>query len=238
MIVKKITATGVICGLLSLGLPAPARAGGLSPYPVASEFTQIANNIQLVISYATLANQYATQIQQYQRQIIDGTILSNQQFGNLSQDLVGLQHVVQGGNSLSYSMANLDSQFSSKFPTYASMPNTSFATRYSTWSQTSMDSTRTALDAAGMQSDQMTTDQQTLDILKQHSVGAQGQLEAAEVGNEIAVQQAQEMMKLRQLMMADMQSKAAFQAQQIAQQDEAAHAASFFNSTHMYDKAR
>ncbi len=234
MIVKKITATGVICGLLSLGLPAPARAGGLSPYPVASEFTQIANNIQLVISYATLANQYATQIQQYQRQIIDGTILSNQQFGNLSRDLVGLQHVVQGGNSLSYSMANLDSQFSSKFATLGYAPKTSFATRYAQWSQSSMDSTRTALDGAGMQSDQMTTDQQTLDVLKQHSQSAQGQLEAAEVGNEIAVQQAQEMMKLRQLMMSDMQMKAAFQAQQIAQQDEGQRSAGFFQSTAHY----
>ena len=44
---------------------------------------------------------------------------------------------------------------------------------------------------------------------------ANGRMQAIEVGNEIAENQAEQLMKLRQLMMADMQSKAAFQSAQI-----------------------
>ncbi len=40
-------------------------------------------------------------------------------------------------------------------------------------------------------------------------------MQALEVGNQIAENQAEQLMKLRQLMMADMQSKAAFQSAQV-----------------------
>jgi type IV secretion system protein TrbJ len=63
------------------------------------------------------------------------------------------------------------------------------------------------------------------------SQGAGGELEATQVGSQIAEQQVQQLMKLRQLMMTDMQSKAAYQAQQIAQDQQTKQAAQNFWST-------
>ncbi len=142
---------------------------------------------------------------------------------------------VQRGNSLSYAMGNLDSQFTSKFASVGYAPTTNYASRYAEWSNTSMDSTRSALEAAGVQSDQLSTEQDLLEQLQSMSAGTDGQLKAIQTGNQVAAMEVQQLMKLRQLMMADMQSKAAFQAQQIAQTDEQQRALGFFKGPKLYD---
>ncbi len=224
MIWKKLGAGTALAGLLTLSAPPPARAGGLSPYPVASEFTQLANNIQLILQLAQQVDMYKKQLDQYAQQIKDGTIVGSQFFGPIRSDLVGLQQVVQRGNSLSYAMGNLDSQFTAKFAALGYAPQTSYASRYADWSKTSMDSTRSALEAAGMQNDQLATEQDLIE-----------QLQDIQTGNQIAAMEAQQMMKLRQLMMSDMQSKAAFQAQQISQSDEQQRALGFFQNPKLYN---
>lgn len=231
---QKLTAGVAMCGLLTLGAPPPARAGGLSPYPLASELTQILNNVQLVLQYSQQVEQYYTQLNQYERQIKDGTIIGTQFFGPIRSDLTGLQSVVQRGNSLSYAMGNLDSQFTSKFAALGYAPTTSYASRYAQWSKTSMDTTQSALDAAGLQGQQLSSEQDLVEQLQDMSQNSDGQLKAIQVGSQIAAMQVQELMKLRQLMMADMQSKAAFQAQQISQNDEANRSLGFFGSSDVY----
>ena len=235
MILKKLTAGTALAGLLTLSAPPPARAGGLSPYPVASEYTQVINMVQLIGQYAQQVAAVKKQLDQYAQQIKDGTIVGTQFFGPIRSDLVGLQQVVQQGNSLSYAMGNLDSQFSSKFARLGYAPQTSYASRYADWSKTSMDSTRSALDAAGMQSGQMTTEEDLIEQLQDMSSSTDGQLKAIQTGNQIAAMEAQQLMKLRQLMMADMQSKAAFQAQQISQTDEQQRALGFFQNPKLYN---
>lgn len=235
MIWKKLGAGTALAGLLTLSAPPPARAGGLSPYPVASEFTQLANNIQLILQLAQQVDMYKKQLDQYAQQIKDGTIVGSQFFGPIRSDLVGLQQVVQRGNSLSYAMGNLDSQFTAKFAALGYAPQTSYASRYADWSKTSMDSTRSALEAAGMQNDQLATEQDLIEQLQDMSASSDGQLKAIQTGNQIAAMEAQQMMKLRQLMMSDMQSKAAFQAQQISQSDEQQRALGFFQNPKLYN---
>ena len=56
------------------------------------------------------------------------------------------------------------------------------------------------------------------------STGAGGQMQAVEVGNQIAEQQVEQLMSLRQLMLTDLQSKQAYQAEQI-QKEQADNAA-------------
>ena len=72
-----------------------------------------------------------------------------------------------------------------------------------------------ALKAAGLQNDQFNSDAALLKTLQGQSTTAVGRMQAIEVGNQIAENQAEQLMKLRQLMMADMQSKAAFQSAQV-----------------------
>lgn len=231
---RKVSAGVAMCGLLTLGAPPPARAGGLSPYPLASEFTQLLNNIQLVLQYSQQVEQYYTQLNQYERQIKDGTIIGTQFFGPIRSDLLGLQSVVQRGNSLSYAMGNLDSQFTSKFASVGYAPTTNYAARYAQWSQTSMNTTQATLDAAGLQNAQIDDEEDLVEQLQDMSQSSDGQLQAIQVGSQIAAMQVQQLMKLRQLMMADMQSKASFQAQQISQSDEQQRALGFFTTTQHY----
>jgi len=57
--------------------------------------------------------------------------------------------------------------------------------------------------------------QAVLAQLRTMSMGAGGQMEAAQIGNQIAEQQVEQLMALRQLMLVDLQSKQAYQAEQI-----------------------
>ena len=231
---QKISAGVAMCGLMTLGAPPPARAGGLRRYPLASEFTQILNNVQLVLQYSQQVEQYYTQLQQYERQIKDGTIVGTQFFGPIRSDLTGLQSIVQRGNSLSYAMGNLDSQFTSKFASVGYAPTTSYASRYAQWSQSSMATTQSTLDAAGLQNQDLSDEQDLIEQLQDMSQSSDGQLKAIQTGSQIAAMEVQELMKLRQLMMSDMQSKAAFQAQQIAQSDDSQRQLGFFSTTQHY----
>lgn len=219
-----LTAAGVFC--IGFGAPRQAEA---TAFIAATEPTQILNNIALLEQYIQQGQQYLTQISQYERQIKDGTIIGPQMFGPVAQDLMGLQRVVQGGEALSYNMGNLDQQFTAKFGGFGYKPTQNFSLNYKQWSQTSLDSTQHALGAANLQSSQLASEQALLSQLTTMSQSSDGQLQAIQVGNQVASEQIDQLMKLRQLMMADMQSKASFQAAQTQiAADAAADSSSFF----------
>jgi Conjugal transfer/entry exclusion protein len=67
-------------------------------------------------------------------------LLPGQVFGTISNDLNALASIVQGGQALSYSLANLDSLFKARFPGYG-YSSTGYYVRYRNWSQTSLDTT-------------------------------------------------------------------------------------------------
>ena len=118
---------------------------------------------------------------------------------------------------LAYSMANLDGQFRSRFRGYAYNAR-SYYLDYRDWSQTTLDTIRGTLRAAGLQSQQLQSEQAVLAGLRGMAQSSVGRMEALQVANQIAEQQVQQLMKLRELMLADLQSKQAFQAAQIQRQ--------------------
>jgi P-type conjugative transfer protein TrbJ len=81
-----------------------------------------------------------------------------------------------------------------------------------------------SLRAVGVQGQQLNNAQAVLAQLRTMSTGAGGQMQAVEVGNQIAEQQVEQLMALRQLMLTDLQSKQAYQAEQI-QKEQADNAA-------------
>ena len=164
-------------------------------------------------------------------QLRNAATLRSQLFGPIRSDLLRLSQVTQGGQSLSYSMANLDSEFLNRYGSAGYNPNVNFADQYHTWSQTSLDTTQKSLDTIGLQYSQMQSEQDLLDSYDSMSQGSGGELEATQVGSQIAEQQVQQLMKLRQLMMTDMQSKATFQAQQVMQDQHNKEALQNFWST-------
>jgi P-type conjugative transfer protein TrbJ len=127
-------------------------------------------------------------------------------------------------------MSNMDGAFRLRFPGYST--STNFGQSYQGWSQTSLDSTLGALSAAGLQNSQFDSDTALLQTLQQQSTSAVGRMQAIEVGNQIAENQSEQLMKLRQLMMADMQSKAAYQGSIVqAEATKQANSDAFFGQT-------
>ena len=211
---------------VTLQEPPRAEAGAF-----ATEYTQLLNHAQLIMQYLRQAEQLAEAIKQTTDMIKNSKLLPGQIFGPISNDLNALAAIVQGGQALSYSLANLDSLFRTRFPGYG-YSSTGYYVRYRNWSQTSLDTTLGALRAAGLQGQQLQSEQSVLNSLRSMAQSTNGRMEALQVMGQISEQQVQQLMKLRELMMADMSSKQSYQAA-VIQKQAASEAATekFFNWT-------
>ena len=160
-----------------------------------------------------------------------GTPLTNQVYGPVTQDLQQLAQVVLGGQALAYSMANLDVQFRNTFKGYnQAFSPTAYYQNYQQWSQTSLDTTHSTLKAMGLQGAQLQNEQTVLAALHQMMQTPIGRMQAIQIGSDLSEQQVEQLMKLRQLMILDLQSKQAYQAEQIQkQQADVAAQQQFFN---------
>lgn len=199
----------------------PARAGVLAGF--ATEWTQIANNLQLITSYIRQGEELRQKILMVLDMAKNTAELPFQVFGPIMAEISSLAGIVQSGRSLAYSMANLDAEFRNRFRGWGYNARAWF-TDYRNWSQTSLDTTLGTLRAAGLQSQQMQSEEAVLQKLRGMANSSDGRLKAVQVANQIAEQQVQQLMKLRQLILADLQSKQAFQAAQI-QREAASEAA-------------
>jgi P-type conjugative transfer protein TrbJ len=208
---KRLIAVAVLVGIACSVTPV-AQAGAF-----ATEVTQLLNHAQLIMQYIRQGEQLVNEIKMYENMLRNTKQLSGQTFGSIQNDINALANIVQGGMALSYSLANLDGQFRARYPNYTYSANTYYKD-YAKWSQTSMDTTLGTLRAAGLQGQQLQSEQAVLASLRTMSQTSDGQMQALQVVSQIAEQQVQQLMKLRELMMADMSSKQAYQATTIQRQ--------------------
>ncbi|MBV9505841.1 MAG: P-type conjugative transfer protein TrbJ [Acidobacteriia bacterium] len=202
----------------------PAMAG-----PYATEFTQVLNHIELVESYVVQAAQLAKLVQILADAVKNSKHNSAQMFGNIGADLSALASIVQGGRAIAYSLGDLDAVWQKTYPGYTGYARTGYYTRYQNWAQTTLDTVIGAMRAANLQSQDMSNEVSLITNLESQSESADGRLLALNVLTQMADQQAQQMEKLREIMLADMQSKAAYYGTIIQQHsDQAAAAQNFF----------
>lgn len=228
---KTVVVLVVAFSMLFVAVPIESDAGVIAG--VATEWTQILNHVQLIQSYIRQGLQLVNELKHYQLALKESLIQPNQVFGVIQQDLGQLGQLVQGGRALAYSMANLDAQFRNTFTGYG-FRTQGYYQDYQKWSQTSLDTTLNSLKAAGFHGQQLQSQQAILAALRAQSTGASGEVQAIEVGNQIAEQQVEQLMALRQLMLVDLQSKQAYQAEQIQKEQAAAAAGQqVFGKQHM-----
>ena len=212
------------------------RAGVVGGF--ATEWTQIMNNIQLTLQYEEQLQEAMTQIQQFQTQVMNlqeaykqttamTQGLTNFNFGEIANDLNSINGAVQYGNSMAYTMANMDQEFNSRFPGYGSTTGASYPGLYRQWYSTNLDTAHAALKVTGLQYSQLNDDAALTQTLQQQSQNSTTLLQTMQVSNSMAAQEIAELEKLRQLIMTDIQSKATYQAQQASQ----AEAGEDLNST-------
>ena len=198
---KKLLLKGGAAALL-IAASAPSFAGAVAG---ATEPTQILNNVQLVL-------QYAQQVTMVENQLKELASLPGQVWGSAQQDLSALTQVVSAGQALSYTMQNVDQQFKQQYPGYQS--GTNYSGSYQTWSNNTLDNVRSALNAAGLQSSQFATERSALSAIQAMANNPTGQTQAIQAGAMIASQTVDQLQKLRQLMMAQMQSQDTYIAEQ------------------------
>jgi len=212
--------------LLALAVQAPSHAQ-LGAF--ATEATQLVNHAQLVMQYIRQGTQLSNELNMYANMLRNSQPLSAQTFGAISNDLSALANIVQGGQALAYSLGNLDQLFRQMYPGYG-YNSGAYYLQYRNWSQTSLDTTLGTLRAAGLQGQQLQSEQAILRSLKASLQGAGGHQAALQALGDISEHQVEQLMKLRELMIADMSSKQAYQAAVIQRQAVGAAATErFFN---------
>jgi type IV secretion system protein TrbJ len=209
----------VVLLAISVQSPPVVEAGAF-----ATEFTQLLNHGQLVMEYIRQGEQLANELKMYADMLRNVKNLPNQVFGPISTDINALSAIVQGGQALAYSLGNLDQVFRQTYAGYGYNAR-AYYLNYRNWSQTSLDTTLGALRAAGLQGQQLQSEQAVLGALRGMASSSDGRMQALQVLGQISEQQVQQLMKLRELMMADMSSKQAYQAAMV-QHEAAAEAAS------------
>jgi type IV secretion system protein TrbJ len=197
-----------ILALLAFSAQNPKRveAGAL-----ATEVTQLLNHAQLVLQYIRQGAQLANELNMYANMLKNTRMLSAHSFGAILNDVNALAAIVQGGQALAYSLGNLDQRFRQTYPGYG-YNSRAYYTQYRNWSQTSLDTTLGTLRAAGLQGQQLQSEQAIVASLRSSLAGTDGRLQALHALGDISEQQVEQLMKLRALMMADMSSKQAYQA--------------------------
>lgn len=209
---KKTIIAAIVSASLVAAVP-PSFAGSVAGFGGATEVTQLANNVELVNLYLQQVQSYATQLQQYQNMIQNTLNIPAQVWGAIEGDLMGVASVVQQGQALAYSAANIASQFENTFKGFT-FTGTDFKKEYRDLTRKTLDTLKGTLSAANLQSQQFATEEMIMRQLRAMSQSATGQMQAIQVGVQIAEQQVQQLQKLRQLMMAQLSQQNTYLAAQ------------------------
>lgn len=197
-------------------LPEISVAGGATGE--ATEFTQLANNAELInlleksgvqvenqlTQISQLAEQIQNQLKIYDNMLQNTAQLPDHIWGQVESDLKKLQSVVSQGEGIAFSMGNADDVLKQRFKSFAdlksNLPNgETFSSSYQSWSDTNRDTIAGTLKAANLTADQFSSEESTMDSLRSMSETSNGQMKALQVGHQIAAQQVAQMQKLRGL---------------------------------------
>ncbi|ODT21344.1 MAG: P-type conjugative transfer protein TrbJ [Kaistia sp. SCN 65-12] len=242
-------ATIIAAVMLSATLPDTAYAGGVTGQ--ATEWTQLANNAELVslvgksaeqvnnqiTQISQLAEQIQNQLNIYNNLLQNTAQLPNHIWGQVESDLNSLQNVVAQGQGVAFSMGNIDDVLKQRFQSFAEMKSdlpdgASFSTTYQNWSDTNRDTIAGMLKAANLTADEFSSEESTMSSLRSMSESSDGQMKALQVGHQIAAQQVAQMQKLRGLVSQQMTMMGTWFQSEQAQKDLAqARREQFFNGT-------
>jgi P-type conjugative transfer protein TrbJ len=212
---KSKVLTAALIGTAAM-LPDISVAGGVTGE--ATEFTQLANNAELikllessgvqvenqVKQISQLAEQIQNQLSIYENMLQNTAQLPNHIWGQVEGDLKKLQGVVSQGEGIAFSMGNVDDVLKQRFQSYADFKSNlptgeTFSSSYQSWSDTNRDTIAGTLKAANLTADQFSSEESTMTSLRSMSENADGQMKALQVGHQIAAQQVAQMQKLRGL---------------------------------------
>jgi P-type conjugative transfer protein TrbJ len=206
-----------LCLLALVVIPVRAQipGGGVFVCPTcAQEPTQVLVKAQTVAAYAKQLQQLSTAIQTYQEIVRAGQLLKGMRWTSATQDIMNIGMIAQQGQGIAFSMAALDKQFQAAYPGYNN-PGTPYFAQYQKWSQTALDTIRGTVISSGASWQNMQAEQAMIQYFQSQAGNLTTQQQALMLGNVVGTETLSQMNKLRQIMLADMQSKQTFQAYQV-----------------------
>lgn len=143
--------------------------------------------------------------------------LSSYQWQNITQLMQKLDQTTQQEQALSYSMADLDSQFKTRYPNYTkSYGNNDYSNAYHQWNATTLDTLRQSLNSIGMSANDFQNEQALLQQLKTQGQTATGRMQALQVSTEIAAENVNQVQELKRIMMSQANAQDAYMAYEVS----------------------
>lgn len=224
------SALGLIVAL-SAGIPSLTPSNANATGSIVYDPTAVARLIDQL-------NRQLQQLQIAQQQlndmVVNSATLPAQQWGQTMQNINRVNQLMNNVQSLSYQGNNIEQQIRQRYQGYSAYSgngSTSITGKYNQWSNETNSSISATMAALGMQNNQFSDEDALMRQLEAMGNSAQGRMQAAQVGNQMAAQSIRQTQKLRQLMMLQTQMQANWIAQQQDQADvKAAASASLHQS--------
>ena len=172
-----------------------------------TEWTQLANNLQLADQLARQVELVQQSIRQYENLALNTKGLDRFQFGGALAELKRVSAILGQAKALSFTSADLEGKFAEKYKDYSAylrqqMDTEGLSQKYQQWSEDTNSSVLTTLKAANLQASQIEGDEETLFKQLESMAGtAEGRMQALQVANQITLAAARQTQKLRQLML-------------------------------------
>jgi P-type conjugative transfer protein TrbJ len=208
-----------LLGVVIIALPVfilPAAGLVVTCVNCGTEFTQLANNLQLVDQLARQIELVQQAIKRHETMLLNTASLDDQNFGDALADIRQVTALLAEAKSLSITSADLDDQFADKFKNYNGyvkdrLDADDLSAKYQQWSEDTNSSVLTTLKAARAHSEQIEGNEASLfSELEDLARTAEGRMQALQVGNQIALAAARQTQKLRQLTLMNLQLMANF----------------------------
>lgn len=177
-----------------------------------------ANLVQTTISALKAIESVINEVQMIANQVkqIENMIQNTQSFGRGVWDgealprLIRLGQIIEQEQAIAYTMANVDGLFRQRYPGYR--PVTDWSREYDSWTRTTLDTLRGVLGSVRLHMQDFATEQSRIQVLQGMSDSAEGRMQAIQLGNMMAAEQLQQLVKLRQLMMAQVNAQNVYMA--------------------------
>lgn len=195
----------IAIGMLAVaawGPPAAAIFGVGTAAVVAKEWTQLANNVELVFIAGQEVQQLQAQIRQYEWMVRQGERLE----GFVKRDAIGdlrrLSEIVAFGSEVADNGAAVDALLREAFPGYEhyATGGGSYADDYRRWNTRRMDAVRQAYYAADLHAGQFRDENAAAREIERQMETATGQMQVLQASGQLAGLEVEQLQKLRQLM--------------------------------------
>jgi len=201
-----------------MAFTAPAKAGGGAAGGGATEWTQLANNAELIGIYVEQIEGVRQKVLQYQNMVQNTRGLSQQMWPSALVQISDLIDTISAVDSAANSSAHALQDFARQYHHTESMTNAQAIQRWRTGVQNQI---AQSLRTAGINANQIRDNQSALAQIQAASQSAQGRMQVMQAGNQISGLMVNEIQSLHMTTIAAQQAQQNFLATEVREREEA-----------------